>query len=121
MDIHELAKSYYDLQEKKKEKRRQIDFDYSKKLKSLEKEARDVDGRLRVLAFKSEIEVAEKDFDQYSLELEEVKIELKPILVKVNAHRLDKLETQIEGPIHLETYINEEGEIVSNTYHKMNG
>jgi|GEM_PF-2456690 len=119
MDVHELAKSYFDLQEKKKEKRRQIDFDYSKKLKSLEQEAINVEGKLRVLAFKSEIDAAESDFDQYTLELEEVKKELKPILIKVNANRFDKLETQIEGPIHLETYLNEDGKIVSNTYHKM--
>jgi hypothetical protein len=119
MKIHELAKSYLELKNNRDEKRRVIDYELKKKLSTLKSQAFDVESRLRVSAFEDTIKNEEKLFDQYDSEFQKVAKELLSLLTELKASRKDPLRTHVHGQIYIDTFIGEDGNIVSGSYHKV--
>jgi hypothetical protein len=119
MEIHELTKSYHFTKEKRDEKNRVIKYDHSRKLKDLESKAFDVDSKLRVVSFKNDIKNDEAILEQYDAELKEIYMELKPTLEEVGANTDDRLEVHLHGQVYLSAYLNEDGDIITSSYHKV--
>ena len=116
MEIKELATSYLETLLRLKEKRRFINYDLANRLKVLEQNNNTVEGKLAILQFKGEINANEELYSQYEGELNEIKAELKPILIELNANIFDPLRVQANGKTHFDTYIDENGDIQSPGY-----
>lgn len=95
MDAHQLAKAYLHSKQNVEEQRRLIDYPMKKKLAELERD-NTIEGKLRVIQFKSEIQAAEDNYEQTVQELEEIANDLNPILIEINANRFDPLQTHIK-------------------------
>ncbi len=116
MKVKELATSYLETLLRLKEKRRFIDYDLASHLKVLEQNSNAVEGKLAILQFKGEINANEELYSQYIAELNVIEAELKPMLIELNATRLDPLRVQANGRTHFDTFIDEKGDIKSPGY-----
>lgn len=111
MNIHELASRFLYLKTQKEEQRRVIDYDMRNKLKKLEGDNHNVEGKLRVLDFKDKIKLAEEDYLQISAELQEVVEELKPYLIELGATRLDPLITHVQEKTYFDVWLDENKDV----------
>ncbi|MEN5087997.1 hypothetical protein ABE426_16140 [Sphingobacterium faecium] len=110
---NELALAYFEKYNQLVEKRRQIDYDMTNNLKSLENNNQTVDGKLAVLEYKNKIVLEEEFYLQVQQELSEISEDFIPILVAVNANRHDRLYTQIGGDVFIDSFLDENGKIIS--------
>lgn len=110
--IHRLAIEYFEKSKQLKEKRRKIDFDMTKHLKSLENNNQAVEGKLAILDYKHKIKGEEEFYLQLQQELNEISEEFRPLLIAVDANRHDKLDTKIGRDTYIDSFIDEHGEII---------
>lgn len=111
--IHRLAIEHFNKFNQLQEKRRQIDFDMAAHLKQLENNNQTVEGKVAVLDYKDKIANEEEFHLQLREELKEISEEFIPLLVFINANRIDCLETNIQDQTYIKSFIDEDGKIIS--------
>lgn len=110
--IHHLAIEHFGKSNQLQEKRRQIDFDMAKHLKQLETNNQTVEGKLAILDYKDKTAYEEELYLQFQKELNDISEEFRPLLIAVNTNRHDKLNTRIKGNVYIDSFIDEDGEII---------
>jgi len=113
MDAHDLSISFLEIKTKKDELRRLIDYDMKNELADLEKN-QSLEGKLRVIRYKSEIQAMEQSYENANDELGKTERELKPILHEIDARVDNQLMTHIQDDSYIYTYLDDKGEIVVN-------
>ncbi len=108
----QLAKYYQETNKSLIEQRRVIDFDMRNILAELQKDY-SIEGKLKVLVYKSEIQQAEEAYDGRVAELKDIEDDLRPVLEAINAHRNAPFIIKVGERSYFDAYISEDGEVIT--------
>ncbi|WP_153847806.1 hypothetical protein [Sphingobacterium paramultivorum] len=116
MEIEKLAKHYLETKLRSVEQRRKIDYDFKRQLEELKKNT-SVEGNLKLVYFRSQLQQEEQYYEDLEKELTELGRELKPTIKEIKANRETPLEVHVKERTHFDIYINEDDELVVSDYY----
>jgi len=116
MDTKKLAHQYLETKLKLTEQRRKIDYDCKRQFEELKKDT-SVDGNLRVIHFRSQIQQEEQYYEELQLELTELEKDLKPTIEETKANRDNPLRVHVQEKTYFDVYINDKDELAVSDYY----
>ena len=117
-DINELAAKLLDTKGRRDEKERYVNYKIPAQLKEMQKNVSNVDDRIRLAKFEEECKVHTDILSGLETEVKDIEDDLKPLLIKFNATRLDPLRIHVQGDTYFDTFY-EDGEVISSGKYTM--